>query len=100
MSSDEDIIYDEDQGMFIINKINNLKEKGNLTTLTNNDIDILFNLANKEFNNIKNKREFMETPLKNIFTNLSDDKLTINKLMVLSYDYSLDLKKGNRQIIE
>lgn len=126
MSSDKNIIYDENRGVFTIkNKslfgllgffgignshqfekymsiknINNFKEKANLTTLGNTDINLLYNFAQKEFNYDKNKNEFISTPIKNIFKNLSDDKLAVNKLMMISYDYFKDSKNGNKPIIE
>lgn len=77
-----------------INRINQLKKSYNLTTLGDYDINLLYNLAKTKFNFTKDKTQFKSIPLKNIFTNLSDDKLTINKLMPLSKNYLDSIKNG------
>ena len=83
-----------------INKINELRESSENTTLTKYDIDMLYEFAKLEFNYTKNENEFSNEPLKNVFTTLSSDKLMIHKLMPMSYDYLNAIKKGEKPIIE
>ena len=98
--------YDENKGIFLmdgqkkfekdmsIDEINTLKQSLKLTTLGEYDIELLKNLAHKEFGYKLSDLEFTKTPLKNIFVGMSDDNLTIGKLMIMSYDFK------NNKVIE
>ena len=122
-NENKDVVYNEDNGMFTIlnksffgllnlgnthvydkdvsiNKMNELKELSENTTLTEYDIDILYEFAKLEFNYQQDKNAFVNEPLKNIFVTLSNDKLMIHKLMPMAYDYLNAIKKGEKPIIE
>lgn len=107
--------YNEDLGEFTIKndnkkmnekdlsiiKINELKEKANLTTLTREDIDILYLFYTHEFDNKFDKDKFMSIALKNLFVGLDDKKLILNYLMPMAYNYENAIDKGlDRPIIE
>jgi hypothetical protein len=121
--SNQDIAYDEDKGMFItkdksllklfnmgnvhiydknisINKINELRETSNNTTLTNCDIDMLYKFASIEFNYDKDKNAFVNEPLKNIFGTLGNDKLIVSKLIMTAFDYIRAVERGEKPVIE
>lgn len=68
------------EGDLSINKINELKEKGNKTTLTDHDIDMLYKFAGYK----GGKDEFQNTPLKDLFK-LNRNDLKMGNLMPLAY---------------
>ena len=105
--------YDEDTGIFIlndnsflgrvmkvlglgnkevheselsINTINELKEHANKTTLTEQDIDVLYKFSQYKYKG--NKQEFIVTPLKNIF-HIDKKHTTLAQLMPLAYGKKL-----------
>jgi len=99
----EKVLYNEDTGIFTIKhniiswfdtninekdihiiKINELREIAESTTLTQYDIDMLFNFAKSKFNFKDTKDKFIYAPLKNIFPNSNFS--TIGQLMILAYD--------------
>lgn len=90
-------IYEKDSS---INKINELRELSENTTLTNYDINMLYEFAKIEFNYAKDKDIFVNEPLKNVFITLNNNKLMIHKLMPMAYDYLNAVKKGEKPIIE
>ena len=105
--NDKPINYDEDKGKFTIknkflwflnignqeimekdlsiNKINEMKEQADKTTLTDYDINMLYQYAKKQFNYTKSKDEFTDIPIKQIFSGLEDAKLKTNELMPMAY---------------
>lgn len=122
-NKNKDINYDEDKGMFIIKndgvlsifgfgnshvyekdigiqKINELKEKADQTTLTDYDINVLYDFAKLEFKFSGSKDEFLLTNIKNVFIGLKDDKLMMHKLIEMAYDYKNAIKRGETPVIE
>lgn len=117
------VIYDEDHGMFTlknnsffglfnfgdsneyekditIQRINELKKRAGLTTLGDDDIDILYNFTKLEYKVDFDKNRFINIPLKELYADMGQDKLNVNKLMIMAYDYLQDVKKGKTPIIE
>ena len=104
----KEVDYDEDKGNFIIKnkllwiipqnkeimekdltigKINELKQKADKTTLTNYDIDILYQFAKMKFNYTGSKNEFTKIPIVQLFPGLHNSKLKTNEIMPLAYDH-------------
>lgn len=83
-----------------IQKINDLKKRAGLTTLGDDDIDILYDFTKLEYKVDFDKKKFINIPLKELYPDMSQDKLNINKLMIISYDYLQDVKNGKTPIIE
>ena len=121
-TSNNNIKYDEDSGKFTIknkflwflnigneeifekdisiSKINSIKEQADKTTLTDYDINILYQFAKLQFNYTKSKDEFTNIPIKQIFKGLEDAKLMTNELMPLAYNYIKTSPKDRNQLIE
>ncbi len=90
-----DVIYDEKNKFYTIknkkvmennlsiNRNNELRKIANVTTLTNDDIELLYKYAKLKNKNIQNKNQFLNEPLKIIFPNNE----SINQLMVLAHNY-------------
>lgn len=95
---DDTIVYERN---ISINEDNRLRKLANITVLTESDIDLLYQFAVKEFNYKGNRYDFEDMPLKNIFIGLDNfnnfNNLTMDKLIVLAYDY---LKHRKVVIIE
>ncbi len=100
-----DVIYDEKNKFYTIkntkvkeinisiNKNNELRKLANVTTLTNDDINLLYSYAKLKYKNKQNKIQFLNEPLKVIFPVDS----SINQLMVLAHNYVInktDLQKN------
>ncbi len=100
-----DVIYDEKNKFYTIkntkmkevnisiNKNNELRKLANVTTLTNDDINLLYSYAKLKYKNKQNKMQFLNEPLKFIFPVDS----SINQLMVLAHNYVInktDLQKN------
>jgi len=104
----QEVDYDEDKGNFIIknkllwiipqnkeimekdltvDQINELKQKADKTTLTNYDIDILYQFAKMKFNYTGSKNEFTKIPIVQLFPGLHNSKLKTNEIMPLAYDH-------------
>ena len=104
----QEVDYDEDKGNFIIknkllwiipqnkeimekdltvDQINELKQKADKTTLTNYDIDILYQFAKMKFNYTGSKSEFTKIPIVQLFPGLHNSKLKTNEIMPLAYDH-------------
>ena len=116
------IDYDEDKGKFVIknkflwflditneeilekdlsiDKINDLKSQANKTTLTDYDINVLYQFAKSGFNYTKSKDEFTGIPIKDIFKGLEDVQLKTNEIMPLAYEYSKANPKDKELIVE
>jgi len=113
------IKYDENIGQFIIkdkifsskqidekdlsiNKINELKEKAELSILTQEDIDMLYSFYCHEFNNHGiDKDNFVNIPLKDLFIGLDNKNLILNNLIPLANQYERAIEKGlEKPIIE
>ncbi|QKF94379.1 hypothetical protein QKU48_gp0921 [Fadolivirus algeromassiliense] len=122
-NKDKDVNYNEDQGMFTIkgnsllnifgfgntniyekdisiSKINDLKKQADMTTLTDYDINILYNFAKKEFNFNGLLDDFKTTNIKDVFKNIKDENLMAHKLVEMAYDYDNAIKKGETPVIE
>ena len=122
-NKDRDVNYDEDKGMFTIKnnsilnlfnlgnthiyekdscvqQINELKQKADKTTLTDYDINVLYDFAKLEFKFSGSKDDFILTNIKDVFKGLKDDKLMMHKLAEMAYDYKTAIKKGDTPIIE
>lgn len=82
-----------------INRINELKEQANKTTFTNEDLDVLYKFASLEFNFNKDRKTFREIQIKEIFK-VSDDKLILNKLVPMAYDYTSKIAQGEKPMIQ
>lgn len=115
------ISYDEDTGMFTkqhpyffgllhsdemlyekdlsINTINDMKEQSHKTTFTDDDIDTMYKFACLEFKFNHDKNMFKSIPIKEIFL-MSDDKLILNKIAPMAYDYTNKIVSGQKQVIE
>lgn len=116
-SKDDKIIFIEEYGLLIIknddlikefnisgdrvnekdlsiNMMNGLKEKGNLTTLTQTDIDTLYFFYNNEMDQPVARCHFEKIPLKILFKKIHEDNLTISKLMPMAYEYKKAIDKG------
>lgn len=76
------IIYEKDIN---IRKDNELRRLAGITVLTDNDIDLLYQFAVKEFNYPGNKDDFENTTLSDVFVGVKD--LKVDKLMTMSHDY-------------
>jgi hypothetical protein len=87
-----DTIYESDVS---INKNNDLRKLADVTTLGNSDINLLHQYAKIRFDNILSIEQFKNEPLKILFPNIPKNKLCINKLMMISYDYVIDNKIEN-----
>lgn len=83
-----------------INTINKLKQEADKTTLTEDDIDTMYNFAQKAFNYKGTKSEFESAKLKDIFVGVGKNNMAIHKLAPLSYDYMTAIKRGETPIIE
>ena len=104
----QEVDYDEDKGNFIIKnkllwiipqnneimekdmsieKINELKQKADKTTLTNYDISMLYQFAKMKFNYTGSKSEFIKIPIVQLFPGLHNSKLKTNEIMPLAYDH-------------
>ena len=83
-----------------ISKINELKEKASKTTLTDYDINTLYQFAKSGFNYTKSKDEFTGIPIKDIFKGLKDVQLKTNEIMPLAYQYVKARPKDKEVMIE
>lgn len=115
--------YDEDKGIFTIKsdsilnyigigntilhekdlsirKINELKEQADMTTLGDHDIDMLYDFTNLEYGSGLDRNQFIDKPLKEIYPDMSNDKLMVHKLMIVAYDYLQNVKNGKKPVIE
>lgn len=122
-NKDRDVNYDEDKGMFTIKnksilnlfnlgntyiyekdsclqQINELKQKADKTTLTDYDINVLYDFAKLEFKFSGSKNDFVLTNIKDVFKGLKDDRLIMHKLAEMAYDYNTAIKKGEKPVIE
>ena len=84
-------VYEKD---FSINQLNRLKEKGNLTTLTPDDIDTLYFFYEREINNPVPRCRFEEIPLKILFRDIDSNKIIISNLMSIAYTYKNSVNRG------
>jgi hypothetical protein len=82
-----------------INKINELKEQAHKTTFTNEDLDVLYKFACLEFGFNKDRKEFREIPIKDIFK-VKPDQLVLNKLVPMAYNYTDKVSQGKKPIIQ
>lgn len=98
--------YDEDTGKYtlyrknlfkFINKvdekdlcitlINKLRDSADKTTLTNEDIEVLYKYYNKDGSKNMPRDKFESMELKNLFPNISGDQLKISILIPMAYDW-------------
>ena len=73
-----------------VNKNNELKKLANVTTLTKDDINLLYHYAQLKFSYEQDEIQFLDTPLKLIFPSLQDESL--NELMILAHNYVINKK--------
>lgn len=114
--------YDEDKGKFTvknkflwffnvgdtnidekdlsIRKINEMKEQADKTTLSDYDINILYQFAKLQFNYTGSQDDFIVTPLKDLFPTLDSKKLKTNEIMPLSYEFVKASPQDRKSIIE
>ncbi|ARF09619.1 hypothetical protein Indivirus_1_242 [Indivirus ILV1] len=115
MPTQINIDYDEDKGKFIIKnkilwiipnnqeifekdlsilKINDLKSKADMTTLSDYDIDMLYRFAKIKFNYHGTKDQFISTPMVQLFPGLNKSILKTNEIMPLAYEHVKDPTKS------
>ena len=90
-------IYEKDSS---INTINQLKQEADKTTLTEDDINVLYNFAKRGFNYKGSIDAFKNDKLKDIFVGMDEEQLSIHKLAPMAYDYTAALQRGETPIIE
>lgn len=78
---------DIDEKDISIKKLNEMKEQADKTTLSDYDINMLYQFAKLQFKYTKSQEDFVHTPLKDLFPGLSHKKLKTNELMPLAYEY-------------
>jgi hypothetical protein len=86
---DNNKIYEYDTS---INKNNEYRKLSDGTTLGNYDMGLLYQYAQLRFNNKDSYDIFLNKPLKEIFL-IPQNKLCINNLMGMAYDYVFDKKE-------
>lgn len=76
---DNDNIYEMDVSIEINN---DLRRQASVTTLTDEDIKMLYKYAQLKYGLVHDKKQFVDVSLKNLFPGLG-----INEIMIIAYDH-------------